>query len=276
LTPTGRSDRGRWSVDRIPYDTIDRDAVDTDGALFFTVTSASLVEFAAATYAGALIEFFRDDAELAGWLRDRWQPEELQHGEALKRYVQAAWPDFDWDDAYGGFVAELAPLYSVERLAPTRALEMLARCFVESGTATFYRTLAALAPEPVLKQVTSHIGADEVRHYKHFYRHYLHYKAFEKPGRAALWRTLWARSSEIDAEDLVYAVKHILRVHRPDIRWQRSAYEAARNASFRMMREHYPFAMAVRMLLQPLGIGPGVTRFVTPLAAAGARRFLMR
>jgi hypothetical protein len=243
--------------------------------LFFTVGSASLVEFASGVYAGSLANFFSDDDEIIDWLVQGWQTEELQHGEALKRYVKTAWPDFDWDSAYEGFIAELAPLYSVDRLAPTRALEMLARCFVESGTATFYRALSTLSPEPVLKQVTSRISADEVRHYKHFYRYYLRYKEIEKPSRVALLRMLWARSSEIDAEDLVYAVKHILRVRNPALRWKRSEYEAVRDASFRMMRDHYPFPMAAKMLLKPLGFGALTTRCITP-AAAAARFFLMR
>lgn len=268
--------RTSWCVDRIPFDAVDRAAVGDDSVLFFTVASASLVEFASAVYTESLANFFADDKEIAEWLVQAWQREELQHGEALKRYVKTAWPAFDWDAAYEGFIAELAPLYSVDRLAPTRTLEMLARCFVESGTATFYRTLSTLSLEPVLRQVTSRISADEVRHYKHFYQYYLRYKEIEKPSRAALLRMLWARPSEIDAEDLVYAVKHILRVHAPCIGWQRSEYEAVRNASFRMLRDHYPFQMAAKMLLKPLGFGAVATRFVTPVAAAAARFFLMR
>jgi hypothetical protein len=271
---TNRS-RNTSSVDRISFDALDRAAVGNDTVLFFTVASASLVEFASGVYAGSLANFFSDDDEIADWLVHHWEREELQHGEALKRYVKTAWPAFDWDAAYEGFIAELAPLYSVDRLAPTRALEMLARCVVESGTATFYRTLSALSPEPVLKQVTSRISADEIRHYKHFYRYYLRYKEIEKPRRAALLRMLWARSSEIDAEDLVYAVKHILRVRDPGIRWQRSEYERLRDASFRMMKGHYPFPMAAKMLLKPLGFSAVTSRCVTPAAAAAARFFLM-
>jgi hypothetical protein len=273
---TGPASRATWSVDRIPYDRLDRSAVTEDMAFFYTVTSASLVEFASAVYADSLAELFADDDEVAGWLAGAWRSEELQHGEALKRYVRAAWPHFDWDEAYRGFVAELAPLYSIDRLAPTRTLEMLARCFVESGTATFYRTLSALAPEPIFRLVTTNIGSDEVRHYKHFYRYFLRYKAIEKPRATALFRMLWARSSEIDAEDLVYAVKHITRVCEPATPWRREGYEAVRNASFRMMRDHYPFRMAAKMLLKPLGVGPLTTRCVTPVAAAAARCFLMR
>ena len=87
---------------------------------------------------------------------------------------------------------------------------------------------------------------------------------------------LWARSFEIDTEDLVYAVKHILRVRNPSARWQRSEYEAVRDASFRMMRDHYRFPMAAKMLLKPLGLGAVTARCVIPVTATATRFFLMR
>jgi hypothetical protein len=99
----------------------------------------------------------------------------------------------------------------------------------------------------------------------------LRYRAIEKPGRVALLRTLWARFSDIDAEDFVYAVKHILRVHNPDIRWRRSEYQAVRNASFRLLSHYYPYAMAAKMLLKPLGFGATTSRFIAPLVASTGR-----
>ena len=157
------------------------------------VTSASLVEFASVVYTRSLTEFFRHDAEIVAWLTQAWEKEELQHGLALKRYVNRAWPDLDWDAAYQGFIAELLPLYSADNLGPTCALEMVARCAVESGTASFYRMLSEFSVEPVLKQITAKISADEVRHYKHFYRYFLRYRELERPGRSAVLRTLWDR-----------------------------------------------------------------------------------
>jgi hypothetical protein len=274
--PTSHSAGAPWSVDWLSYDTLDRARVRDDTVLLYMVSSASLVEFASGVYTRNLIEFFHDDDEVVGWLTQSWEEEELRHGEALKRYVQAAWPDLDWESAYEGFIAELLPYYSVDRLAPTRALEMVGRCVVESGTAAFYRTMSNLAPEPVLKQVASQISADEVRHYKHFYRYYLRYREIEKPGRSAVLRMLWARASEIDAEDVLYAVKHILRVHNPRVRWHRSEYEAVRNASLRRARRYYPYTMAAKMLLKPLGLSATTSRIVAPAAASATRLFFLR
>ena len=84
--------------------------------------------------------------EIVEWLESRWEREELQHGAALKRYVQTAWPDFDWEAAYKLFFAEYSQCCTVEQLAGTRALEMAARCVVETGTATFYRMMSDAEP----------------------------------------------------------------------------------------------------------------------------------
>jgi rubrerythrin len=133
------------------------------------VASASFIEITSDLYTYNLIEYFRDDSEIVEWLENVWQKEELQHGDALRRYVRTAWPDFDWDAAYRDFLAAYTPLCTVDQLARTRALEMAARCVVETGTAAFYRMLSEQSREPVLKQLAARISADEVRHYKHFY-----------------------------------------------------------------------------------------------------------
>ncbi len=84
-------------------------------------------------------------------------------------------------DPYRSFLAEFTRFCSVDQLAETRALEMAARCVVETSTAAFYRALSELRLEPVLRQIISEISADEVRHYKHFYRFFLRYREREHP-----------------------------------------------------------------------------------------------
>jgi rubrerythrin len=240
------------------------------------VTSASLIELASGIYTRNLAEFFCHDTEITEWLTEAWEKEELQHGQALKRYVQTAWPDLDWDAAYQGFIAELSHLYSVDRLAPTHALEMAGRCAVESGTASFYRMVSEFTTEPVLKELAAKISADEVRHYKHFYRYFRRYRDIERPHRLAILRTLWNRCSEMDAEDVLYAVKYISTARNPAIRWQRSEYEAVRDASLSVARRHFPYTMATKMLLKPLGLNALGGRVVLPAAAAAARLFFTR
>lgn len=265
-----------WSADDIPYDSLVHDRVRDDVHLFYTVASASFVEITSDLYASNLIEYFRDDREIVEWLENVWQKEELQHGDALRRYVRTAWPDFDWDAAYRDFLAEYTPLCTVDQLARTQALEMAARCVVETGTAAFYRMLSEQSREPVLKQLTGRISADEVRHYKHFYRYFLRYRARERPSRAALLRILWSRASEIEAEDAFHAFKSVFRVRNPGTEFQRTDYTAYVDRTSELGNNHFPLGMAVKMLLKPLGLNPMVGRAVLPAATSAIRFLFMR
>ena len=56
--------------------------------------------------------------------------------------------------------------------------------------------------------------------------------------------------------------------HSPGIRWQRSEYKAVRNASFSLLSRHYPYAMAAKMLLKPLGLSAATSRVVTPASGS--------
>ncbi len=198
-----------WTMEDIPYAALAHERVRDDRRLFYLVTSASFIEITSDLYTQNLVEYFSHDREIAEWLERVWQKEEVQHGAALRRYVETAWPDFDWDAAYRDFLAAYAPLCTVDQLAATRALEMAARCVVETGTATFYRMLSERSREPVLKQLAARISADEVRHYKHFYRWFLRYQAIERPSRAAVLRALWSRAADIEAEDAFCAFKAV-------------------------------------------------------------------
>ena len=140
-----------------------------DDAMFLLVTSASFIESGSDTYTGNLLERFADDAEVGGWLREQWEPEELGHGRMLKAYVQHVWPELDWDAAYAGFFAEYAKVCTLQALEPTRGQEMAARCVVEMGTTIYYHALHDACREPVLRELAWNIRGDEVQHYKHFY-----------------------------------------------------------------------------------------------------------
>src|SRR3954463_948820 len=93
-----------WSPDDIPYDALSHDRACDDSHLFYIVASASFVEITSDLYTCNLIEYFRHDGEIVDWLENVWQKEELRHGDALMRYVRTAWPDFDWEAAYRGFL----------------------------------------------------------------------------------------------------------------------------------------------------------------------------
>lgn len=265
-----------WSMDEIPYGELDRVAVGEDTLLFHIVASASFVEITSDLYTRNLIEYFRGDDEVVDWLANHWEPEELQHGASLKRYVQIAWPAFDWESAYRSFLVEYAHFCKLEQLAPTRALEMAARCVVETGTATFYRTLSDAAPEPILREITAKISADEVRHYKNFYHFFRKYRDSEHPGRTSVLRTLWGRAMEVDAEDAYVAFKHVYLATHPDTEFQAADYAAFREGFRRLAKPYFPYEMAMKMLLQPLGLAPALRRVVLPPVTSATRMLLFR
>ena len=263
-----------WSVDDIPYHALATDRVRDDRRLFHILASASFIEITSDLYTRNLVEFFQDDREIVEWLESRWEREELQHGAALKRYVQTAWPDFDWDAAYKIFFAEYSQCCTVEQLAGTRALEMAARCVVETGTATFYRMMSDLSHEPVLKRLAAEISADEVRHYKHFYRYFQRYRAVEQPSRVAVLRTLLNRAAEVEAEDAFYAFKAVFSVSNPGVEFQKRDYAAYRDGAVQLTKSHFPHGMAVKMLLKPLGLNPMVGRAMLPAITSAMRLFM--
>ena len=263
-----------WSVDDIPYHALAYDQVRDDQRLFHILASASFIEITSDLYTHNLVEFFHDDREVVEWLEGRWEREELQHGAALKRYVQTAWPGFDWETAYRSFLAEYSLCCTVDQLASTKALEMAARCVVETGTATFYRMLSELSREPVLKRLAAEISADEVRHYKHFYRYFLRYRRLEQPGRAAIFRTLLNRATEVETEDAFYAFKAVCLGRNPDTGFRKRDYAAYRDSVVQLAKHHFPHEMAIKMLLKPLDLNPMVGRAMVPAVTSATRLFV--
>jgi len=173
----------RWRLEELDFSALDATKVQARDDIFLLVCSASFVESGADLYAQNLVDYFVGDAEVGAWLDAHWMAEELQHGLALKAYVQQVWPDFDWDGAYADFLAEYSKLCTTDELEPTRGQEMVARCIVEMGTTTYYQALHAVSDEPVLRDLCWRIRTDEVQHYKHFYHNFLSYREREHLSR---------------------------------------------------------------------------------------------
>jgi hypothetical protein len=262
--------RQHWSLDDIPWRAIRHDSGAQAETFFYLVATASLMESATDLYTENLVDYFAGDEEVTSWLEQYWLPEELQHGLALRRYVEAAWPEFDWEPARRCFVEEFRPLCDIS-LEPTRTLEMASRCVVEMGTASYYRTLSSASPEPVLATLTRYIAADEVRHYKHFYRYFRRYRDAETPSRAAVLAALWRRLRMTGSDDSFIVLKHVYNAYHPGEPFDTRVYRRLRRGCRSLLRDHIPHEMGVRMLLKPLGLGPRIHRMTLPVIAALAR-----
>ena len=263
--------RLHWSFEEIPYGSIERDQVGADQKLFYLLTSASFVEITSDVYASKLVDYFHEDPAVRNWLAENWQREELQHGIALKRYVNTVWPEFDWDRAYTQFYDEYAPRCAVKPLGPTPALELASRCVVETGTATLYEMLQRMSVEPVLRALTGCIKLDEVQHYKYFYHYFLSYQQREQLRVTAVLRTLWNRIFEIENEDAYYAFKHVFLESHPKQRFYDDQFEVFCRHYRMLARRYYPYEMGIKMLLKPIGLSRTLRRATVPFFLAGAR-----
>jgi hypothetical protein len=265
----------RWTLESIPWQAIRRKAVAGETELFYLVSSASFIEITTDLYTRNLSEYFAGDAEVTDWLENHWEYEELQHGQALKRYVQTAWPEFDWECAYQAFFREYVHFCKPDLLEPTHSMELAARCVVEMGTASYYTTLSRLSSDPVLSELTHHIREDEVRHYKHFYHYFLRYREQEGASRARTLRALWHRLKMIDGEDGLIAMKHVYLGRHPGRHFNMRVYRELHRRCRRAAGRHFPHEMSMKMLIKPLNLGPRVQHVALPILTGIARRVVM-
>jgi hypothetical protein len=254
-----------WRLEDIDLSAIDLARVRGDETLFYLVVTSSFVEIASELYARNLSTYYAGDAQVLAWLNGSWEQEEVQHGRALRAYVQAVWPEFDWDAANAGFYTEYAARCTLDEFEPTRALELAARCVVETGTAAFYRTLHDYTDEPVLKRITGHIKADEVRHYSYFWRFFQLYRSREGASRWKVTRAVLRRVAEARNDDGLIAFRHAWRGRNPGRTFEPRDYAAFQKRMREILRRHSPVEMAVRMLLKPIDLPPALTRVLVPV-----------
>lgn len=262
---------GHWHVDDIPFHLLQPAPARADPDLFHLLTAASFVEITSDLYTQNLLACFADDTQIAEWLSGTWEPQEIQHGIALKRYIAHVWPEFDWQDAYARFYAEYSGCCRTEFLAATHTLELAARCVVETGTTSLYTMIHALSPEPVLSMLTRWIRDDEVRHYRYFYRAFVRYRSREPVRWHDVARILFRRIRMIDNEDAYLSFKHVYLARNPHDLRIRAAYKMFQKRWFQLAKRFYPYEMAIKMLLKPLALHPRLRRATVPLLAAGAR-----
>jgi hypothetical protein len=259
-----------WRIEDIDLSAIDRARVREDETLFFLLATASFVEIASHVYTANLARYYAGDQDVRAWLTGRWEQEEIQHGRALRAYVQAVWPEFDWEAANAAFYREYSARCTLAEFEPTRGLELAARCVVETGTATYYRTIHDYTDEPVLKTITGHIKADEVRHYSYFWRFFEAYRARERLGRWRVLRAVARRVVEAFDDDGLIAFRHAFCIRYPGRTFERRRYDTFQADLKRILRRHFPLEMAVKMLLRPVDLPVTVERLMLPVLTRGA------
>jgi rubrerythrin len=264
-----------WTIADLEFSKIDVARLQSDENLFYLVACASFVESGSDLYTHNLIAYYGDDPEIADWLTNHWEVEELQHGQALRAYLAHVWPEFDWQLAYDDFLEEYSRYCKVELLEPSKALEMVARCVVETGTATFYQALARSTDEPVLRDLTSRIANDEVNHYKHFFRYFRRLRQKEGLSRRHIFGVLRRRTLEMKAEDIACALRHVLRFRSPEHADDPVRLKAINAMMNTTVRTHLRADMTIKMMMRPLDLPPVIQTLVAyPVTQIMNRLFL--
>ncbi len=273
-----------WRIEDIDFSAANTRISVEDPVMLWLAAASSFIESASDIYTVNLVEYFDDDEEISGWLASHWESEELQHGRALRAYVEAAWPEFDWEAAFKAFLVDYSKLCSVEVLGPTHTLELASRCVIETGTSTLYRAIRDATQDPALRQVADHIQRDEVRHYKYFYNFFRRYNAKGGTSRWAIAKILLARVQEIRDSDTICALSHIrdgcidrtgdaVR-HVGGQHGLPDAVEMHKLITARL-RHHYPLNAAAKMLLAPLALPAPARNLASGVINAAARTSLV-
>jgi hypothetical protein len=145
---------------------------------------------------------------------------------------------------------------------------------VETGTATFYTTLARASPEPVLSQIATRIKEDEHRHYKVFLYQYRRWAVTENTHRLDVFDNLSSRVRELDEEDIYCAIKHVFQAMHPERSFTQEDYREIRRHYTKLARRYYPYRTAAQMLLGPLRLNRIVQAAATPLLSVASRLFV--
>lgn len=223
-----------------------------DPFCFYSCTISSFLENTVPTFVENLEPFYRSDGDTLTWLRSVWLPEEAEHARLLKNYVQTVWPEFQWERAYALFCDHYVPQCASEKLRSSPGLEALSRCVIETETAMVYRCIASYAADPELRALMTRISADEVSHYRRFSKIHEQQQAREKTSFLRRARTIIARSELIREEDLSLAFDPINAVWEAPPPFELWSYTQFLTCAANIMREHFPFEDARRMLFHPL------------------------
>ena len=271
----GESDKKHWS-EGFRWENVSGPGVVQDKILFLVLVSSSFLEMTIPVHTKNLTTYYASNAEVVEWVRHQWNKGEVEHGKALKRYATSVWKSFDWEAAYNRFYAEYQHCCTVGRMQPTKALEMLARCVTESGSATFYKWLSLSTSEPILASLMKRMWHDEVRHYKYFLRFFRYYALEERLGKIEIFTTMVRRSVQFKSEDAYIAFKYAWEAWHGEGSFKPRHYRHFMQEIRDRSRRLYPYEMLLRMLLQPLGLhGRLATLLARPLRLLAQRMVFM-
>lgn len=233
----------KWKFEDINWSLFDPKKVDPETVR--VIKAGSVVEHNGSDYGRYLKNVFKGDKLFEKEI-DSWADDEIKHGAVLAEWVKMADPTYNFKERFAAYVEGFPiDIHAQESIRGSRGAELLTRCMVEIGTSSFYSAVKDATDEPLLKQICGKIAADELRHYKLFYTHYLRYQAHEKLSLRQRFKVALGRLFENEDDELAFA------------------YYTANKETAPYNREHYTqvYGKAVYTYYQKIHVDRGMALF---------------
>ena len=132
-----------------------------NGALFYSVAAAAVLESTAERGAERMLHLFSDDPELCEWLSAEWLPRKSARARLLREYVEQTWPEFDFAPALHEYAAAADGERGLAPQRPSAAHEALTRCLTAAQAALFYGALSRWAEDHRLRELATAFAQEE-------------------------------------------------------------------------------------------------------------------
>jgi hypothetical protein len=163
-----------------------------NGLTFHSIAAASFLETAVPLHVNRINLVFAAHPELGLWMEQVWWPQRAERGRRLRQYVEATWPEFDWNAAYHEFYHAYRPQSGLEGRHAGVALEALGLCATAAQAAVFYRALASCVDEPALRALARQAAIDYAAYFNCFREVFERCRQRERVGLAANWSAILA------------------------------------------------------------------------------------
>jgi len=222
-----------------------------NGSTFRSLAAASLLETAVPLHVNRLTQLFGDDPEVRLWLEQVWWPQRAELGRQLRTYIEATWPEFDWNAANHEFHESYRPLSGLEGRRARVAREALALCVTEAQAALFYRALSNGADEPLLRALARRAAIDHAAFFDFFRALFERRRRIERVGFSATLRTVTAVCRSARDHDVAAAFRAL------DHNWTGAAivpgigYPEYRQRMAQQIQRHAALGPVERLLFRP-------------------------
>jgi len=161
--------------------------------LFHSLTAASFLETAVPLHVNRLSGIFAAHPDVALWLEQVWWVRRAELGGRLRGFVEATWPEFDWNAAYQEFHEFYRrPRPRLDGRGASATRESLGLCVIAAQAAVFYRALARCADEPSLRALACQAAQEYGGCFDYFRGLYERFNRGERAGLISGWRTVHA------------------------------------------------------------------------------------